>query len=102
MTIWAARQARTSSSRAGEPLDLEGRKMVEAARKYNHRAGGHAAPVLSGGAGGRPRRSSRASTARSSGFTAPCSIHDRASDKVTEPQPVPASVDYNLWAGRPQ
>jgi predicted dehydrogenase len=77
----------------------EGRKMVEAARKYNrlvqagtqHRscpAVQEAARDLQAGKYGKVR-------------WVHCSkLQARAGiGKVTEPQPVPAHIDYNLWAG---
>lgn len=77
----------------------EGRKMVEAARKYNR--------IVQAGTQHRScpavKEAARDIQAGKYGKVQwiHCSVlHSRASiGKVTEPQPVPASVDYNLWAG---
>jgi predicted dehydrogenase len=77
----------------------EGRKMVEAARKYNRivQAGTQqrscpavieAARDIQAGKYGKVR------------WIHCCVLHSRASiGKVTQPQPVPEFIDYNLWAG---
>ena len=100
MTIWACQAGKDVY--VEKPVShaiWEGRKMVEAARKYNR--------IVAAGTQHRscPAVQEAARDVQSGKYGkvqwVHCSVlHSRQSiGKVTEPQPVPASVDYNLWAG---
>ena len=77
----------------------EGRKMVEAARKYNRivQAGTQqrSCPAVIGAA--RDIQAGKYGKV----LWVHCAVLQTRADigKVTEPQPVPANIDYNLWAG---
>jgi predicted dehydrogenase len=100
MTVWACQAGKHVYVEKPVSHSIwEGRKMVEAARKYNrivqagtqHRscpAVQEAARDLQAGKYGKVQ-------------WVHCSVlHARASiGKVTEPTPVPEHIDYNLWAG---
>jgi predicted dehydrogenase len=77
----------------------EGRKMVEAARKY-HRIVQAGTQQRSCPAVQEAARDLQAGKYGKVQWIHCSVLHSRASiGKVTEPQPVPPSVDYNLWAG---
>ena len=78
----------------------EGRKVVEAAAKYNRIvAGRHAVPLGRGAARARRRTCAAASSARSCGPAASATSGARASARSPGPQPIPAGVDYDLCCG---
>jgi len=100
MTIWACQAGKHVYVEKPVSHSIwEGRKMVEAARKYNR--------IVQAGTQHRscPAVKEAAADIQSGKYGkvqwVHCSVlHARASiGKVTEPTPVPASVDYNLWAG---
>jgi predicted dehydrogenase len=100
MTVWACQAGKhVYVEKPVSHAIWEGRKMVEAARKYNR--------IVQAGTQHRScpavREAARDVQAGKYGKVrwVHCSVlHSRASiGKVTEPQPVPASIDYNLWAG---
>jgi len=100
MTVWACQAGKhVYVEKPVSHAIWEGRKMVEAARKYNrivqagtqHRscpAVQEAARDIQAG------RYGKVLWVHCSKLTARASI-----GKVTEPQPVPEHIDYNLWAG---
>jgi predicted dehydrogenase len=100
MTVWACQAGKHVYVEKPVSHSIwEGRKMVEAARKYNR--------IVQAGTQHRscPAVQEAARDIQSGKYGkvqwVHCSVlHSRASiGKVTEPQPVPASIDYNLWAG---
>jgi predicted dehydrogenase len=100
MTVWACQAGKHVYVEKPVSHSIwEGRKMVEAARKYNR--------IVAAGTQHRscPGVQEAARDIQSGKYGKPqwvhCSVlHARADiGKVTEPQPVPANIDYNLWAG---
>lgn len=100
MTVWACQAGKHVYVEKPVSHSIwEGRKMVEAARKYNR--------IVQAGTQHRscPAVKEAAADIQSGKYGkvqwVHCSVlHARASiGKVTEPTPVPASVDYNLWCG---
>ncbi|MEN6577438.1 MAG: Gfo/Idh/MocA family oxidoreductase [Phycisphaerales bacterium] len=100
MTVWACQAGKHVYVEKPVSHSIwEGRKMVEAARKYNR--------IVQAGTQHRscPAVQEAARDIQSGKYGkvlwVHCSVlHARKSiGKVTEPQPVPENIDYNLWAG---
>jgi predicted dehydrogenase len=100
MTIWAAQAGKHVYVEKPVSHSIwEGRKMVQAARKYNR--------IVQAGTQQRscPAVIEAAADIQSGKYGKPLWVHtsvlhSRGSiGKVTEPQPVPDYIDYNLWAG---
>ncbi len=100
MTVWACQAGKhVYVEKPVSHAIWEGRKMVEVARKYNR--------IVQAGTQHRScpgvQEAARDVQAGKYGkvLWVHCSVlHSRATiGKVTEPQPVPANIDYNLWAG---
>ncbi len=100
MTVWACQAGKHVYVEKPVSHSIwEGRKMVEAARKYNR--------IVQAGTQHRscPAVQEAARDIRAGKYGevlwVHCSVlHSRAGiGKVTEPQPVPEHIDYNLWAG---
>ncbi len=100
MTVWACQAGKHVYVEKPVSHSIwEGRKMVEAARKYNRivQAGTQHRSCPAVQEAGRDIRAGKYGKVQ----WVHCSVlHARASiGKVTEPTPVPAGIDYNLWAG---
>ncbi|MBN1362819.1 MAG: Gfo/Idh/MocA family oxidoreductase [Sedimentisphaerales bacterium] len=100
MTVWACQAGKHVYCEKPVSHSIwEGRKMVEAARKYNR--------IVEAGTQQRscPAVIEAAKDVQAERWGKVRWVHcSRLNSrepigKVTEPQPVPASVDYNLWAG---
>jgi predicted dehydrogenase len=100
MTIWACQAGKdVYVDKPGSHSIWEGRKMVEAARRYNR--------IVQAGTQQRscPATIEAARDIQAGKYGKVLWVHcsklgARGSiGKVTEPQPVPEHIDYNLWAG---
>jgi predicted dehydrogenase len=100
MTVWACQAGKHVYVEKPVSHSIwEGRKMVEAARKYNR--------IVQAGTQHRscPAVQEAARDIQAGNYGKVLWVHcsklqSRAPiGKVTEPQPVPAHIDYNLWAG---
>ena len=100
MTVWACQAGKHVYVEKPVSHSIwEGRKMVEAARKYNRivQAGTQhrSCPAVKEAA--RDIQSGKYGKVQ---WVHCCVLHSRASiEKVTQPQPAPEFIDYNLWAG---